>query len=78
MVTDENTQFKAALVAAASVSDGEERDRITRSSRALAKVASMLQALQAGVPVDIEAMAAEKQDDDLIPLRKLWDETRPS
>jgi hypothetical protein len=52
-----------------------ERDRIERSAQALNKVGAMLKALQAGVPVDIEAMATEKQDEDIIPLNKLWHDT---
>lgn len=77
MVTSEPEQFRAALAAAMLESPPDERDRIERSARALNRVAAVLTALQAGVPVDLEGIAAEKQDDDLIPLRKLWDETRP-
>lgn len=77
MVTNETEQFRAALAAAMLESSEDEKDRIARSSKALNRVGAMLQALQAGVPVDIESMAAEKQDDDLLPLRQLWDETRP-
>lgn len=78
MVTNETEQFRAAVAAAMLESPDEaEKDRIARSSKALNKVEAMLQALQAGVPVDFESMAAEKQDDDILPLRQLWDETRP-
>src|SRR3954469_14107505 len=75
MVTNETEQFRAALAAAIMESPEEEKDRIGRSSKALNKVGAMLQALQAGVPVDFESMAAEKQDDDILPLRQLWNET---
>lgn len=75
MVTDENEQFRAAVAAAMLESDPVERERIERSAQALNKVGAMLKALQAGVPVDIEAMAAEKQDEDIIPLNKLWHDT---
>ena len=52
--------------------DEAEKDRITRSSRALGRLSAVLAALQAGVPVDVESMAAEKRDDDLLPLNPLW------
>jgi hypothetical protein len=75
MVTDENEQFRAAVAAALLESNGEEKDRIERSAKSLSRVSAMLKAMQAGVPVDIEAMAAEPQESDLIPLNKLWHET---
>lgn len=78
MVTSESDQFRAAIGAAILESEGEDRDRIERSAKALNKLGAMLQAMQAGVPVDIEAMANEATDTDLLPLRKLWDETKPS
>ena len=78
METNPSNQFRAAVAAAMLESEGLERDRIERSAQALNRANAALQAMQAGVPVDLEGMAAEKQDDDLIPLRKLWDETRPS
>lgn len=77
MATSEPEQFRAAVAAAMLESPEDEKDRIARSAKALNKIGAMLQALQAGVPVDFEGMAAEKQDEDLLPLRKLWDETRP-
>jgi hypothetical protein len=75
MVTNEPDQFRAAVAAALLESEGADKDRIERSAAALNKIGAMLGALPAGVPVDIEAMAAEPKQDDLIPLRKLWDET---
>jgi len=75
MVTDEKEQFRAAVAAALLESEGEEKDRIERSAQSLNRLGAMLNAMQAGVPVDIEAMAAEPQDADLIPLNKLWHDT---
>lgn len=73
METNETNQFRSALAAAMLESEDEaEKDRIGRSSRAIAKLNAMLNALQAGVPVDIEAMSAEKRDADLLPLMDLW------
>lgn len=77
MVTDETQQFRAAIAAALMESAGEEKDRIERSAKKLNQLGALLSALQAGVPVDIEAMAAEPEQPDLLPLRKLWDETKP-
>jgi hypothetical protein len=74
MVTDPHQQFRAAVAAAVLESEGEERSRIERSAQALNKLGAALQALQAGVPVDLAGMV-EKQDDDLIPLQKMWHDT---
>lgn len=76
MAPGENDQFRGAIAGALMASQGDERDRIERSAKALNRLGAMLQALQAGVPADLEGMAAEKQEDDLIPLRKIWDEVR--
>lgn len=75
-VTDEEKQFRGAIAALILESEGEDRDRVERSAKALNKLGAMLAALQAGVPVDVEAMAAEQQDTDLLPLRKLWDDAK--
>ena len=73
MAPPEAEQFRGAIAAAMSESEGEERELIRRSAEALGKLGAMLQALQAGVPVNFEAM--EPPAADTIPLRKLWDET---
>lgn len=72
MITNENEQFRAAVAAAIMESVGEERERLERSAKSLNQLGAMLQALQAGVPVDIDAM--EKPADDTIPLTKMWNE----
>lgn len=72
METNPSNQFRAAVAAAIMESEGEERDRIERSARALNRANAALQAMQAGVDVDLEA--ALKADDDVIPLSKLWRE----
>lgn len=74
METNEQNQFRSALAAAMLESNEADKDRIGRSSRALNKLSAMLGALQQGVPVDIEAMAAEPRDEDLLPLMDLWRE----
>ena len=56
-------------------SNDAEKDRIQRSFEQLKKMSAMIDALTAGVPVDLEKMAAEPPPEDLIPLKKLWHET---
>jgi len=53
-------------------SEGLERDRIERSAQALNRANAALQAMQAGVSVDLEE--ALKTDEDTIPLMKMWRE----
>lgn len=75
MAPPEAEQFRAAVAAAMLESPEPEKDRIQRSAAALNRIDSMMAALAAGVPVDLEKMASEPQDEDLISLRKIWDET---
>lgn len=76
MERDESRQLQAALAGVLlETSDLTEKDRIVRSFKAANRAGAMLQAVAAGVPVDLEAMAAEPMDDDLIPIVKLWRET---
>lgn len=77
METNETNQFRSALAGVLlETTDDDEKDRVVRSSQALSRMSATIQALQNGVPVDIEAMAAEPVADDIIPLQKLWDETK--
>lgn len=80
MVTNEAHQFNAALAAAMLESEGAEKDRIGRSGKAFNRLNNAVGAMVNGVPVDIEAVAEEAKNDgdDLIPVRKLWDETARS
>jgi hypothetical protein len=73
MCTEEADQFRAALAAAIAESTGEERGRLVRSVEALNRLGAALNALSAGVPVDIAAM--EKPPEDMLPLRQMWKET---
>lgn len=75
MVTNEGQQLNSALAAAMLESDEAEKDRIGRSGKNFNRANSVLAALVAGVPVDLEQMAAEKQDDDLLPIADLWRST---
>lgn len=72
METNEQNQFKAAVAAAMLESDDADKDRIKRSFDALSQFSAMIGALQAGVPVDLEAMVEQKKDDDLLPLMPMW------
>lgn len=75
METNPIGQFRAAVAAAICESDGLERDRLERSAEALKRASAALQAMQAGVSVDLAE--ALKADDDVIPLMKLWHGTAP-
>lgn len=80
MFTDEQDQFKGAIGAVLiRLKSGPEFERVERSLRALGKLSAMLNALQQGVPVDLERMLEEQKADDpatIIPLNKLWGEAR--
>lgn len=76
METDEAQQFRAAVAAAILESEGAEKERLERSAAALNRLGAILSALQAGVAVDLEAEVSKPREDDLIPLRKLWDEIK--
>lgn len=72
METNKENQFKSAIAAAMMESSEEEKDRIQRSFDGLARVSAFINALQAGVPVDFDKMAEEKQPDDILPLMPMW------
>lgn len=78
METNEDKQFRSAVAAAVLESEGDERDRIERSARSLNRLGAVLNALQAGVPVDLESMAAEEPQKDIIALSKMWHECAKS
>jgi hypothetical protein len=76
MFPDEQDQFKGALGAVLiTLKSGPEYDRLSESVRRLGKLSAMLNALQQGVPVDMEAMLKEQEEwpkVDIIPLNNLW------
>lgn len=78
MFTDEQDQFKGALGAALiHLKEGPEFQRVERSLRALGKLSALLNALQQGLSVDMEAMLEEQQRDkaangEMLPLQKMW------
>jgi len=74
METNETYRFRSAITAAMLESTGDQRELIERSVEALKKVSAILNALQAGVGVDYNAIA--ELDNDVIPLNKLWNELR--
>jgi hypothetical protein len=78
IVTNEAQQFNASLAAAMLESEGDEKDRIGRSGKAFNRLNNAMAAMVNGVPVNLEAVADEAKDDgdDIIPVRKLWDETK--
>jgi hypothetical protein len=79
MFTDEETQFRGAVGAALiTLKEGAEFERIARSVAQLSRIHAMINALHAGVPVDMEQMAADPPEEDLIPLQKMWFEEQDS
>jgi len=72
MEANPSNQFRAAIAAAMLESEGLERDRIERSAEALKRANAAIQAMQAGISVDLEE--ALKADEDTIPLMKMWRE----
>lgn len=72
METNPSNQFRAAVAAAILESEGAERVRIERSAAALNRANAALQAMQAGISIDVEE--AFKAEDDIIPLMKIWRE----
>lgn len=78
MLTGEGHQINAALAAAMLESSAAEKDRIARSGKAFNRLNNMMAALHSGVPVNVEAVAAEAADDgdDLIPVFNLWNECK--
>lgn len=80
MVTKEAQQFNSALAAAALESEPGEKDRILYSGKKFNSLNNAIAAASNGVPVDFSALVAEGEDDKpsdyLIPVRKLWDETK--
>lgn len=70
MATDENDQFIAACEGVYGLASDDEKERIESELRSLSHLAAMLD----GVPIDMDAMAAQIPTDP-IGLRKLWIET---
>ena len=84
MFTDEQDQFRGALGAALiRLKEGAEYKRLEKSITALGKLSAMLNALQQGIPVDMEAMLKEQERDkadgiEMLPLQKMWQEAKHS
>lgn len=78
MFTDEQDQFRGAIGAVLMwLGSGPEFERLADSALALGRLSAAINALQAGVPVDLEAMATAAEDRPTpIPLAKLWHEAR--
>lgn len=75
MSTDDDLRLKGALGAALLESSGEQKAALETSIRSLSRVSAVMHALQAGVPVDLEAMAKEQEGEpDPLPLMAWWHE----
>jgi hypothetical protein len=77
MFTDEQDQFKGAVGAVLiSLKEGPEFEKVQKALRQLRKFSALLSALQAGIPVDTDAMLKqqeeEKDETPTIPLNKMW------
>ena len=77
MATDEDTQFRGAVAAAMVLSETPDQERIKASLKPLQALAAMI----SGVPVDLDRLLQEQEQakeagEELIPLRKLWDEVK--
>lgn len=77
MFTDEQDQFKGAVGAVLiSFKEGPEFEKVQKAARQLSKLSAFLGALQAGVPVDTDAMLRqqeeEKDETPTIPLNRMW------
>jgi hypothetical protein len=75
METNEGEQLRAALAAAMLESPDNERDRIARSAKLLAKFGAALNAASMGVSIDMAETLSEIPDD-ILPIRGLWEETK--
>lgn len=73
IVTDEDTQFKGGLAALLHATEGAEREAIEQEIRGLGRVSSLMAALQAGLPVNMEEM--EPIPAATIGLTTIWQET---
>lgn len=77
--TREDDQFMAACEAVARSASEDERRRLNIEIEGMNKIGAMISALQAGVPVDLGAMAAKAETEEKaepIKLRDLWDQTK--
>lgn len=76
MFTDEQDQFKGAIGAVLiTLKSGPEYERLVTSVKKLGQLSATLNALQQGVPVDMEAMLKAQEEEpkvDIIPLNNLW------
>jgi hypothetical protein len=78
MFTDEQDQFKGAVGAVLiTLKEGEEFERLQKAVKALGRVSALINALQAGIPVDFDSMEKPAEDEPpVIPLNQLWCEVK--
>lgn len=84
MVTGDQDRFKGGIGAAMlHLKRGAEYDRILKSVQSLAKISSMLSALQNGLCVDIEKLLEEQRQESAdgfepIAMTRMWLEAKES
>jgi len=69
LITDENEQFNCAIGAVLLTATQEERDKINSEMR-------FLKALSTNIPINWENILTEIQNQKLIGLTRLWEETK--
>jgi hypothetical protein len=77
ILRDEDGQFKAALVGLLRSCSPEETERVEAEVRKMGRLAAMLTAAEAGVPVDLEGLAAQNEaEPEMEPLGlvRIWRE----
>lgn len=75
MFTDQNDQFAAAVgaVGLRFGLDSPEFERLRKASEAQKRAAAIMNALQAGIPMDLESLASQAESEGpVIPLNRLW------
>jgi predicted transcriptional regulator len=72
VLSDMGQQIMAGILAVRETADEHEKERIDAT---LAQIKA-LNAVISGVPVDVEAAAARWEGVELLPVRRLWDESK--
>lgn len=80
LATAEEDQFMAACEGLARNCSAEETERIIEDLRRIKRASQLIGALQAGIPVDLEAMEQQAEEEDAnssvgpLDLRAVWRE----
>lgn len=72
LVVDENERFQAAIASVFVLATEEEKHQLTKEINVL----KGLSAACSGIPVDMNALMSNINPDELIGLKKIWEETK--